>query len=349
MTADNFVVLNGDKNVELTEVKASSDNKTYTLYGTFDTSVTYTVTVNLKGTTVENTHIIASGPLMIKPSSGGGGGGNSGNVTYKITVVQSENGKISPDTVTVNKNESKTFTITADEGYEIEDVIVNGESVGKVSEYTFEKVNAKAEITAKFKKIDAVPNPSDKPEPTDWNNPFVDVSNNDWFYNSVKYAYENGLMYGVSDTEFAPDGDVTRAMFVTVLYRTEGEPYAENSSFVDVASDSYYANAVAWAEENKIVSGVSDTEFAPDMSITREQMAAIVYRYAEYKNCDITVNETANYVDSDSISDYARNAVDWLSEQEIMSGNTDGTFAPQANSTRAQTAAVFMRINEKLK
>ena len=74
-----------------------------------------------------------------------------------------------------------------------------------------------------------------------------------------------------------------------------------------------------------------------------------VYRYAEYKNCDITVNETANYVDSDSISDYARNAVDWLSEQEIMSGNTDGTFAPQANSTRAQTAAVFMRINEKLK
>ena len=349
MTADNFVVLNGDKNVELTEVKASSDNKTYTLYGTFDTSVTYTVTVNLTGTTVENTHIIASSPLMIKPSSGGGGGGNSGNVTYKITVVQSENGKISPDTVTVNKNESKTFTITADEGYEIEDVIVNGESVGKVSEYTFEKVNAKAEITAKFKKIDAVPNPSDKPEPTDWNNPFVDVSNNDWFYNSVKYAYENGLMYGVSDTEFAPDGDVTRAMFVTVLYRTEGEPYAENSSFVDVASDSYYANAVAWAEENKIVSGVSDTEFAPDMSITREQMAAIVYRYAEYKNCDITVNETANYVDSDSISDYARNAVDWLSEQEIMSGNTDGTFAPQANSTRAQTAAVFMRINEKLK
>ena len=349
MTADNFVVLNGDKNVELTEVKASSDNKTYTLYGTFDTSVTYTVTVNLTGTMVENTHIIASSPLMIKPSSGGGGGGNSGNVTYKITVVQSENGKISPDTVTVNKNESKTFTITADEGYEIEDVIVNGERVGKVSEYTFEKVNAKAEITAKFKKIDAVPNPSDKPEPTDWNNPFVDVSNNDWFYNSVKYAYENGLMYGVSDTEFAPDGDVTRAMFVTVLYRTEGEPYAENSSFVDVASDSYYANAVAWAEENKIVSGVSDTEFAPDMSITREQMAAIVYRYAEYKNCDITVNETANYVDSDSISDYARNAVDWLSEQEIMSGNTDGTFAPQANSTRAQTAAVFMRINEKLK
>lgn len=349
MTADNFVVLNGDKNVELTEVKASSDNKTYTLYGTFDTSVTYTVTVNLTGTTVENTHIIASSPLMIKPSSGGGGGGNSGNATYKITVVQSENGKISPDTVTVNKNESKTFTITADEGYEIEDVIVNGESVGKVSEYTFEKVNAKAEITAKFKKIDAVPNPSDKPEPTDWNNPFVDVSNNDWFYNSVKYAYENGLMYGVSNTEFAPDGDVTRAMFVTVLYRTEGEPYAENSSFVDVASDSYYANAVAWAEENKIVSGVSDTEFAPDMSITREQMAAIIYRYAEYKNCDITVNETANYVDSDSVSDYARNAVDWLSEQEIMSGNTDGTFAPQANSTRAQTAAVFMRINEKLK
>lgn len=349
MTADNFVVLNGDKNVELTEVKASSDNKTYTLYGTFDTSVTYTVTVNLTGTTVENTHIIASSPLMIKPSSGGGGGGNSGNVTYKITVVQSENGKISPDTVTVNKNESKTFTITADEGYEIEDVIVNGESVGKVSEYTFEKVNAKAEITAKFKKIDAEPNPTAEPEPTDWDNPFVDVSNNDWFYNSVKYAYENGLMYGVSDTEFAPDGDVTRAMFVTVLYRTEGEPYAENSSFVDVASDSYYANAVAWAEENKIVSGVSDTEFAPDMSITREQMAAIVYRYAEYKNCDITVNETANYVDSDSISDYARNAVDWLSEQEIMSGNTDGTFAPQANSTRAQTAAVFMRINEKLK
>ena len=165
----------------------------------------------------------------------------------------------------------------------------------------------------------------------------------------MKYTYENGLMKGVADTEFGPDSAVTRAMFVTVIYRMEKEPQTKDCSFTDTESGSYYEKAVAWANENGIVSGISEDSFAPNEPITREQMAAIIFRYAAFKGYDITANGSTDYTDNGNISEYAKDAVIWAAENSVMTGNPDGNFAPKENTTRAQAAAVFMRIIENLK
>ena len=183
----------------------------------------------------------------------------------------------------------------------------------------------------------------------EWTNPFRDVKITDWFYEAVKFANENGLMKGVSETEFAPDESLTRAMFVTVLYRIEGEPEASSSTFTDVENGIWFDKAVAWAAANGIVNGVSETEFAPNRNITREQMAVMAYRYAKFKGYDVSVTGNTSYTDNADISDYAKTAIVWAAEKGIMSGNTDGSFAPLESSTRAQAAAVFQRIIEKLK
>ena len=179
--------------------------------------------------------------------------------------------------------------------------------------------------------------------------PFTDVTENDWFRDAVEYVTKNGLMKGVSDTEFAPNTDLTRAMFITVLYRMENMPEANGTVFNDVVSGSWYEKAVAWAHTNGLVAGISDTEFAPENTITREQMAAILYRYADYKGYDRTAEGELTYSDRDKISDYALPAVLWMANKQIMSGNSDNTFAPKNTATRAQAAAVFMRITENLK
>ena len=182
-----------------------------------------------------------------------------------------------------------------------------------------------------------------------WANPFADVSENEWFYGAVEYAAKNGLMNGVSDNEFAPNAALTRAMFVTVLYRMENEPETAKAAFTDVVSGSWYEKAVAWAYAGGLVTGVSETEFAPEDTITREQMATILYRYAKFKGMDVSVTGETSYTDKDAISDYAADAVIWAATKAVMSGNADGSFAPADNATRAEAAAVFMRIQEILK
>ena len=211
------------------------------------------------------------------------------------------------------------------------------------------KVTKDFTLYAKWNENEKPVDPVDPPKPTEWENPFTDIHKNDWFYDSVKYAYENDLMKGVSNTEFAPDSDVTRAMFVTVIYRMEKEPQTAAAAFIDIESGSYYEKAVAWANANGIVSGISKDRFAPNDPITREQMAAIIYRYAAFKGYDITTSGSTAYTDNSDISDYAKDAVIWAAEKSVMTGNTDGSFAPKANTTRAQAAAVFMRMIENLK
>ena len=281
-------------------------------------------------------------------SSSSGGGSIGTTPSYRISVTQTNGGKISPDTVSVSKGNSQKFTVTPDDGYEISDVSVDGKSIGVVTSYTFEKITAAHTITAVFKKVNEGNNEKDPSEVT-WKNPFTDIKETDWFYDAVKYVNENGLMKGISDTEFAPENNITRAMFVTVLYRIENEPQTIASAFNDIESGSYYEKAVAWANANGIVLGVSEDRFAPNDNITREQMAAIIYRYAAFKGYDMTANGNTNYKDNDDISDYAKSAVIWASEKAVMTGNTDGSFAPKANTTRAQAAAVFMRVLENLK
>ena len=182
----------------------------------------------------------------------------------------------------------------------------------------------------------------------EWENPFGDVKKKDWFYFSVKFAYDFGLMKGTTEMEFSPDSYVTRAMFVMIIYRMEKEPQAGGSVFVDVEIGGYYDKAVAWANANGIVSGVSKDRFAPNDPITREQMATILYRYANFKGYDIESNGNTAYTDSDFISDYAKNAVSWAAANLLMKGNDDGSFLPNANTTRAQAAAVFTRMIENL-
>ena len=179
-------------------------------------------------------------------------------------------------------------------------------------------------------------------------NPFTDVSLDDWFYDYVMYAYQNGLMKGTDTNIFEPDFDVTRAMFVTILYRLENEPTAGISAFTDVQAGNWYSKAVAWANKNGIVNGVTDTEFAPNDNITREQMAAIIYRYLTFKGHDTSVYGKPNFTDTDDISEYALDAVMWLSDRKIILGEDNGGFAPKNNATRAQAAAIFERISENL-
>ena len=284
-------------------------------------------------------------------SSSSRGGSTGTTPSYRISVTQTNGGKISPDTVSVSKGNSQKFTITPDEGYEISDVSVDGKSVGAVTSYTFEKITAAHTITAVFKKVNDGNNEKDPSEVT-WKNPFTDIKESDWFYDAVKYVNENGFMKGITDTEFAPENNITRAMFVTVLYRIENEPDMSSEilgyPFEDVDSKSWYTDAVYWARKNGIVNGVTDNEFAPNDNITREQMAAIIFRYAKYKNIAPTDNWAIklDYADLEEISDWAAEAVMYCKLKGLMQGKDNNMFDPKNSATRAETAAILQRLTE---
>ncbi len=186
-------------------------------------------------------------------------------------------------------------------------------------------------------------------QPIIWKNPFRDVSANDWHYESIKYINSNGFMKGTSEATFEPDTHITRGMFVTILYRIENEPDAPKFSFNDVVTSEYYSDAVAWASEKGIVLGFSETEFGPDRNITREQMTAIIHRYAKFKGFDISISSTAklSFADADIISDYAKNSVLYCSDKKIINGKDNNMLDPQGFATRAETAAMLMRFIER--
>lgn len=178
-------------------------------------------------------------------------------------------------------------------------------------------------------------------------NIFADVSKDSWYYEAVEYVYENKLMQG-TDKGFEPEGLMTRAMLVTVLYRMENptEEY-EKSIFLDVPEDEWYSDSVAWAAANGIVTGINDREFAPNENITREQIAVIIYRYAKLKSYDISENTNIlSYEDFDEISEYAVPAMQWAADKGIINGKTDSTLNPSDYGTRAQLAAILMRFAE---
>lgn len=176
--------------------------------------------------------------------------------------------------------------------------------------------------------------------------PFGDVKSADWFYNDVKYVYEKGMMAGTAADVFAPNATTTRAMIVTILYRLEGSPAVTGTSaFVDVPAGQWYTDAVNWAAANQIVNGTSATTFAPNDSITREQMAAILYRYAQYKGYDVTKKaDLSGYSDNGQVSAYAKDALAWANAAKLINGVTNTTLAPQGNATRAQVSAILHRF-----
>ena len=185
---------------------------------------------------------------------------------------------------------------------------------------------------------------------TGFENPFTDVSENDWFFGDVKFVYQNGLMNGTSETTFSPDGTTSRGMIVTILWRMAGSPDMKDEifgyPFQDVDANAYYATAVYWARLNGITDGYGDNTFGPDKPITREQMAVMLYRYAQHKGYDTTQGGMAirEYADYGQISSYALEAMDWANATGIVSGTSESILSPQGQATRAQAAAMLTRF-----
>ena len=180
-------------------------------------------------------------------------------------------------------------------------------------------------------------------------NPFTDVSEKDWFYGDVMFVYENGLMLGTSKTLFSPHGTATRGMMATILWRMEGSPAPKGkNSFTDVEAGKWYADAITWTAENSIFAGYGKDKFGPDDPITREQLAAIFYRYADYKGYDLTVKGNLDkFKDADKITDYAKTAMQWAVGSGLVKGKSGNLLDPQGTATRAEIAAMLHRFIEK--
>ena len=184
------------------------------------------------------------------------------------------------------------------------------------------------------------------------NTTFSDVQKNEWYSESVEYVFENGLMNGTSKTTFEPASSITRGMIVTIIYRMEGMPtVVSESKYTDVNKEFYYYSPIVWATENGIVNGYSKEIFAPDDRITREQFAAILYRYSDYKELDVSfdlkiVEELKKYDDNNLINDYAKDAISWANHSKLITGTSATTLEPQGPATRAQAATIFMRFDK---
>ena len=182
-------------------------------------------------------------------------------------------------------------------------------------------------------------------------NPFTDISEKDWFYGDVMFVYENGLMLGTSKTLFSPHGTAMRGMMATILWRMEGSPVPKGkNSFTDVEAGKWYADAITWTTENGIFAGYGKDKFFPDDPITREQLAAIFYRYADYKGYDLTVKgDLDKFKDADKITDYAKTAMQWAVGSGLVKGKSGNLLDPQGTATRAEIAAMLHRFIEKYK
>lgn len=261
---------------------------------------------------------------------------------YPVTVNEAEGGTVTADVTQAPEGAVVTLTIQPTEGYVLEtlkvesgsDVIETAET--KEGQFTFTMPGGGVVITPAF-----VP---EAPQAL----PFTDVTEGDWFYESVAYVYTNGLMNGTSDTTFSPNGTTTRGMIVTILYRQAGSPEAAAwSPFQDVDPNQYYAAPIAWAAWNGIVNGKTATSFGPNDPITREQMAAILYRYAKDQGMDVSQRgNLAQFSDQGRISAYAREALSWANGAGLITGKGGGVLDPQGPAVRAQVAAIFQRFCE---
>ena len=259
-------------------------------------------------------------------------GGQDVNVpeTYGIELVVGEGGEARASFSNASAGAEITVTATPDEGYELAYITVDGE---RISGNTF--TMPAHDVTVRVYFTDGASTL-----------PFADTPEGAWYYDAVSHVYANGLMDGVSATTFAPDANMTRAMLVTILWRMEGGPVVNClMPFNDVDGGAWYAEAVRWAASEGIVTGVSGTIFAPNAEITREQFAAMLWRYAGAPvGGGMAVSE---FTDGASVSDYAADAVTWALSEGVLTGMGDGALAPQGTATRAQAAAMLMRFAER--
>ena len=258
---------------------------------------------------------------------------------YRVYVDSSIlHGDVSVDTVYAEEGEWVYITVDPDVGYRLYNLTVTRPSGNTVkvehvrdNVYRFSMPGVRVTVDAEF--IRTV-------------TPFTDVRLADWFYEYVSFAYRYGLMEGINSYQFAPDATATRAMVVQILYRMSGEPAVSyGSGFTDVASNAWYADAIAWAARNNIVNGTGAATFDPNAPVTREQFATMLYRYARYRgfNTSLTAN-ILSYYDVNQVSEYAFEALQWACAEGIVNGTSTGYLTPQGNATRAQLAAMLMRF-----
>ena len=302
---------------------------------------TYTYEVSKSGyrTQTSTFTVTKAETISVTLSSSGGGGGGGGSVTTKYTLSFDTNGGSAIAKVTKEKGTTVDLGqyVPTREGYTFAGWYSDEALTQKV---TSVKLNGNTTVYAKWTENAVTPTL-----------PFTDVKSGDWFYEAVQYVYDKGMMTGVSADRFAPASTTTRGMIVTILYRLENEPAVSGgSAFTDVESGAWYADAVAWAAANDIVNGTSATTFAPNSPITREQMATMLYRFAQYKGMDaVTLQEhLTGYPDGDQVSDYAIPAMNWAVGQGLIAGMENGTLVPQGSATRAQVATILMRFCENI-
>lgn len=267
------------------------------------------------------------------------GGSDHSDPTYAIRASAGKGGSISPKgTVRVEKNDSKTYTITADKGYAIADVTVNGKSVGAVDSYTFKNVTSDQTIRATFALEGAAEQPG-----------FSDVSKNDWFYDAVQDAVDMGLMAGVSAERFDPKGTVTRAMVAQILYAREGKPTVSGAAAIsDVPANAWFHNAMQWAKGQGVIAGYPDGRMDPNAPVTREQLAVILHSYAQKKGMNVSKTaDLSGYADSAAVSVWAKDAMSWAVGSGLISGRSASTLAPAGSATRAECAVIFTQMFQK--
>lgn len=280
-----------------------------------------------------------------------------------ITIINPKNGEVSVSDDWAYEDDKITLTITPDDGYEVDKIEIVDDEGDKIdakkvddedNKYTFRMANCDVTVTVTFKEEGKTTEDTDKEEDKDEENTettelnFTDVKESDWFFKGVEYVVDKGIMSGISENEFAPSGKLTRAMLVQMLYNMESRPACDaENAFIDVPVGQWYTDAVIWANDAKIVSGMGEGLFAPNMEITREQMVAMLYNYAKYKGYDVTASaDLSAFADTASVSAWAQPAMQWAVAEGYISGMGDSQLAPQGTATRAEIASVIMRFME---
>lgn len=286
------------------------------------------------------------------PTPGGGGGGGGGGAvaptTYDIVIPSALANTVKADKTKAAAGDTVTLTAAGEGTLTVTDA--NGKTVALTDlgsgKYTFKMPSAK--VSVGFKTTADQPCNGGKDCPSA---PFTDVDTAKWYHLSVDYVLTHKMMNGVSSRAFAPNANLTRGMLVQILYNLEGKPKGTAANFSDVQADAWYAEAVGWAASNKVVTGYADGTFRPNAAVTREQAAAILYRYAQSKGIDVSVGENTNilsYVDVQQASEYAIPALQWAVGAGVLNGKNGGRLAPTGTATRAEIAAIMQRWCENI-
>ena len=336
----------------------------------YNFSVVHMFTTTMNGQTVGGTesltstkqsngitfHVNSLSPFAIgwykNTSTGGGGGGGGGGAvaptTYDIVIPSALANTVKADKTKAAAGDTVTLTVSGEGTLTVTDA--NGKTVALTDlgsgKYTFKMPSAK--VSVGFKTTADQPCDGGKDCPSA---PFTDVDTAKWYHLSVDYVLTHKMMNGVSSRAFAPNANLTRGMLVQILYNLEGKPKGTAANFSDVQADAWYAEAVGWAASNKVVTGYADGTFRPNAAVTREQAAAILYRYAQSKGIDVSVGENTNilsYVDVQQASEYAIPALQWAVGAGVLNGKNGGRLAPTGTATRAEIAAIMQRWCENI-